>query len=127
MMLPRQTVESQRLLDVGFYPVTQLLVPLAPFLQPSGQILSRLFDRSAIIDPSQLCHALAVSLSRQVVKGVTKEMHIAALPGSFRQHLANRCTQARMIVADNKLHPVEAALLECQQERFPTADRFSIG
>jgi len=55
-----------------------------------------------------------------VVERVPEEMHIAALPGSAGQDLADRLLEVLVIVRDDKLDAEQAALLQLQQKVRPS-------
>ena len=54
-------------------------------------------------------------------------MYIAALPHRLAQHLPDRLPQTRMIVADDKLHPLQPPLLQLHQKVPPDRRRFPVG
>lgn len=43
-------------------------------------------------------------------------MHVAALPGRFRDHLPDRSDQAGMVIGDDKFDALEAARLQRHEE-----------
>ena len=123
----RQPVERQRLADAPLDPVDQLRVLALPFADPGRQIPLGLLEVPPVVDPAQLLQTVVVRLARQVVQGVAQEVHVAALPGRFRQNLADRPLQTRVVVGHDELDPVQAPLLECDQELLPTGRRLPVG
>jgi hypothetical protein len=51
MVLARQAIEGEGVFDRFLGPVDKLLITVAPFGDPGGEIASGLLDRSAVIDP----------------------------------------------------------------------------
>ena len=67
VVLRRQLVGGQRLLDVLLDPVAERRVLRLPFRQPAREILPRLGELAAVVEPAQLLQAVVVGLARQVV------------------------------------------------------------
>jgi len=86
----RQPVIGQRLLDVLFDPAAQLGVLGMPLGEPGGEVAADLDELAPVIDPTQLLQAIVGQFARQMVERISKEMHVAALPGSAGQDLADR-------------------------------------
>ncbi len=70
VVLARQAVEGEGLLDGVLDPVGQLRVLLLPALQPAGQVAPRLDDIAAVIEPTQLLETIVVPLARHVIQRV---------------------------------------------------------
>ena len=83
MVLARELVESQGLLDGFLDPSDQLRIASSPFGDPCGEVLVGLLDRAAVVEPAQFLQAVVVGLSGQMVEGVAKEVDVAALKGGF--------------------------------------------
>src|SRR5271166_3786691 len=73
MVLERQAIEGERLLDILLDPGDELWVAGAPFGDPDRQISAGLLDRTPVVEPAQLLQAVVVGLARQVVEGVAQE------------------------------------------------------
>ena len=110
MVLARQAVEGEGLLDVLLDPGDEAGVARAPFGEPGGEI-ARGPPRpiAAVVEPAQLLQAVVVGLARQVVEGVPEEVDVAALEGGLGQDLADGGPQAGVIVGDDELDAVQAA------------------
>lgn len=54
-------------------------------------------------------------------------MHVAALPGRFLDHLADRRDQAGMVVGDDQLDAPQAARLHADEEVLPGQTALAIG
>jgi hypothetical protein len=89
MVLAREPVESQGLLDGFLDPTDQLRIASSPFGDPCSEVLASLLDRAAVVEPAQFLQAVIVGLSGQMVEGVAKEVDVAALEGGFGQDLAD--------------------------------------
>ena len=109
MVLAGQTVEGQGLLDGFLDPVDELVISVAPFGDPCGEIAAGLLDVSPVVEPAQFLQAVVVGLARQMVEGVAQEVHVAALDGRFGEDLADGRAKARVIVGDDELDAAEAA------------------
>jgi hypothetical protein len=75
-------------------------------------------DRMSIM-PAQFVQAVVIGLARQVVEGVTEEVHIAPLEDRFGQDLADRHAKAGVIVGDDELDAVEAPPTQAEEEVLP--------
>ena len=95
--------------------------------EPAGEVLARLGELAAVVEPAQLLQAVVVGLARQVVERVAQEVHVAALPGRRGQDLADRPLQPLVVVRDHELHPVEPALLQPDQEVLPARAALAVG
>ena len=62
-----------------------------------------------------------------MIEGIAKKMHVAALPGGLLQHLRHSPLEPQVIVADDELHPVQAALLEATKKVLPGCSAFPVG
>ena len=71
-MLARQAVEGEGVLDRFLDPIDELLITVAPFGDPGGEIASGLLDISSVIEPAQLLQAVVVGLAREMVQGVAE-------------------------------------------------------
>ena len=72
MMLARQPVEGERLLDRFLDPCDEPRITRAAFGDPGGEVVAGLFDRAAVVKPAQLLQAVVVGLARQVIEGVAQ-------------------------------------------------------
>ena len=106
MVLARQPVEGQRLVDILFDPAGELGIFARPLGKPGRQIAARLGKIAAVIQPAQLLQAVVVDPARHVVECIPQEMHIAALIGRLRESLAQCRPQTGMIVGDDKFDTV---------------------
>src|SRR5215472_2732983 len=88
MVLARQPVKGQGLVDILFDPTGELEVFAGPFSEP--EIAARLGEVAAIIEPTQLLQAVVIDATWHVVERVAQKMHVAALIGRLRQSLAQR-------------------------------------
>src|SRR5438094_4941304 len=127
MVLARQAIEGEGLLDRLFDPIDQPGIAARPFGDPSGKVLARLFDRAAVVEPPELLQAVVVGLAWQVVERVPQEVDVAALEGSFGEHFANRPAQTGMVIGDDQLDAVQAALAQAEQQVLPGGAAFAIG
>ena len=73
MVLSREPVEGERLLDGFLDPADELGISGAPFGDPCGEVLAGLLDRTPIVEPAQFLQAVVVGLARQMVEGVAEE------------------------------------------------------
>src|SRR5882762_5908962 len=105
MVLTRQAVKRQRLVDVLFDPAGELRILRRPLGEPSGQIAARLGEIAAIVKPTQLLQAIIVDPARHVIEGVPQEMHVAALIGRLRQSLAQGGSETRWSSATTNSTP----------------------
>lgn len=80
-----------------------------------------------VVEPAQFLQAIVAMLSRQVIERVPEEMHVAALPGRFRDDLADRRDQAGMVVGDDQLDALEAARLQRDKKILPGRTALAIG
>ena len=119
MVLARQPVEGERLLDGLLDPSDELGIAGAPFGDPCGEVLAGLFDRAAVVEPAQFLQAVVVGLAGQMIEGVAQEVDVAALEGGFGQDLADGRAKACMIVGDDELDAIEAALAQAEKEVLP--------
>ena len=62
-----------------------------------------------------------------MVERVSEEMHIAALVSGLRKNLAQRRSEAGVIVGDDKFDTMETARFECQQKIPPARSALAIG
>ena len=85
MVLARQAIEGERLLDGLFAPADEFGVATSPFGDPGGEVAAGLLDRAPVVEPAQLLQAVVIGLARQVIEGVAEEMEVAALEGGFGQ------------------------------------------
>lgn len=116
VVLTRQSDESQRLFDGILGPACQSRTAARPFGKPCGEIGLGLGEIAPVVEPAQLLQAIVAVLSLQVIERVPEEVHVAALPGGFGDHLADRRDQAGMVVRDNQLDALEAARLQRDEE-----------
>ena len=63
---------------------------------------SALASAGTVVEPAQLLQTVVAVLARQMIERIPEEVHIAALPGGFRDHLADRCDQAGVIVGHDQ-------------------------
>lgn len=77
-MLAWQSEEGQRLLNGFLHPGGQPRIAGRAFAEPGGEIGLRLAEVAAIIEPSQFLQAIITMLARQVIEGVSEEMHVTA-------------------------------------------------
>ena len=70
MVLERQAIEGERLLDGLLDPGDELWGAGAPFGDPGRQISAGLLDRAPVVEPAQFLQAVVVGLARQMVEGV---------------------------------------------------------
>src|SRR5450631_2634285 len=89
MVLARQPVEGEGLLDGFLDPADELRIAGSPFGDPCGEVLVSLLDRTTVIEPAQFLQAVVVGLARQVIEGVAEEVDVAALESGFGKHLAD--------------------------------------
>ena len=89
MVLARQAVEGERLLDGLFDPADEFGVAASPFGDPCSEVLASLLDRAAVVEPAQFLQAIVVGLARQMVQGVTEEVDVTALESGFGKDLAD--------------------------------------
>ena len=73
MVLARQAVEGEGLLDGLLGPGDEAWVARPPFGDPGGEIAPGLLDRAAVVEPAQLLQAVVIGLARQVVEGVPRK------------------------------------------------------
>ena len=52
-----------------------------PAREPRLEVLLGFFEIASVIEPAQLLATVVVSLAGETVEGVTKEVHVAPLPG----------------------------------------------
>jgi hypothetical protein len=78
VVLARQPVESQRLLDTLFDPAGQLGIFAGPLGEPGGELAARFAEIAAVVQPTQLLQAVVVDPARHVVERIPEEMHVAA-------------------------------------------------
>ena len=64
-MLARQSVDGQRLLDIVLDPLAQLGILALPLLQPAGEVLARLANLPAVVEPAQLLQPVADMCSKR--------------------------------------------------------------
>jgi len=74
VVLTRQPVERECLLDRLLGPGDQARVAPLPFGNPGRQIPSGLLNRAAVIEPAQLLQAVIIGLARQVIEGIAEEV-----------------------------------------------------
>jgi hypothetical protein len=55
-----------------------------------------------------------------MVQRIAQKVHVTALPGRLDQHLADRLLQTGVVIRHDKLHAMQAALLQSQQKLPPT-------
>ena len=79
MVLARQAIEDEGVLDRFFDPIDELLITLAPFGDPSREIAAGLLDISPVVEPAQLLQAVVVGLAREMVEGVSEEVYVGAV------------------------------------------------
>jgi hypothetical protein len=70
MVLAREAVEGERLLDRFLDPTDQLRIAGSPFGDPCGEVLAGFLERAAVVEPAQFLQAVVVGLSGQMVVGV---------------------------------------------------------
>ena len=88
MVLARQAIKGQRLIDVFFDPAGEFGIFARPFGEPGGEIAARLGEIAPIIKPAQFLQAVIVDAARHIVERIPEEMYVAALIGRLRQNLA---------------------------------------
>jgi hypothetical protein len=95
VVLARQSVESQGLLDVLLDPGTELGVGRLSLGEPR-----RAWPRRdpPVVQPAELAQAVVVDLAGHVIERIAQEVHVAALPGGFRQHLDDRLPEPGVVV-----------------------------
>lgn len=126
-MLSRQPEEGQGLFDGILGPACQARIACRPFGKPCGKISPGLCEIAPVVEPAQFLQAVVAVLPRQMIERVPEEVHVAALPGGFGDHLADRCHQAGVIVGHNQLDALEAARLEADEEVPPGRAALAIG
>jgi hypothetical protein len=89
MVLSRQAVEGEGLLDRLLGPGDEAGIARGPFGDPGGEIAPCLLGRAAVVEPAQLLQAIVIGLAGQVVEGVPEEVDVAALEGGLGQDLAD--------------------------------------
>ena len=126
MMLARQPVEGERLLDRFLDPCDEPRITRAPFGDPGGEVVAGLFDRAAVVKPAQLLQAVVVGLARQVIEGVAAGSgRSSAGTRHVGQDLADGRAQACMIVGDDQLDAIEAAFGAPMRKSFHDERRLS--
>ena len=70
MILARQPVEGERLLDRFLDPCDELRITRALFGDIGGEVVASLFYRAAVVKPAQILQAVVVGLARQVIERV---------------------------------------------------------
>ena len=71
MVLARQAIESQCLVDVLFDPAGELGIFARPFGEPGGEIAARLGEIAPVVEPPQFLQTVIVDPARHVVEGVS--------------------------------------------------------
>lgn len=104
VVLSRQPEEGQGLFDGILGPACQARIACRPFGKPCGKISPGLCEIAPVVEPAQFLQAVVAVLPRQMIERVPEEVHVAALPGGFGDHLADRCHQAGVIVGDRDQH-----------------------
>jgi hypothetical protein len=127
MVLARQAIEDQRLVDVLFDPAGELWIFARPFGEPGGEIAARLGEIASIVEPAQFLLAFIVDAARYVVERVSQEMHVTALVGCLCQNLAQYRSKPGVIVGHDDLDAVQTARLEPEQEIAPARAALAIG
>ncbi len=89
MMLARKPVEGERLLDRFLDPSDEFRIAGSPFGDPRGEVLARLLDPTAVVEPAQFLQSVVVGHARQMVEGVAEEVDVAALEGDLGKDLAD--------------------------------------
>ena len=84
MVLAWQAVEGEGVFDRVLDPIDELLITVAPFGDPGGEVAADLLDVSPVVEPAQLLQAVVVGLAREMVEGVAEEVHVASLDGGLR-------------------------------------------
>jgi len=118
MVLARQTVEGEGLLDGLLGPGDEAWVARAPFGDPGGEIAAGFLGRAAIVEPAQLLQAVVVGLAGQVVEGVPEEVDVAALEGGLGQDLADGGPEAGMVIGDDELDAGKARRRRPRRKSF---------
>ena len=90
VMSEGQGIKRERLFDVVLDPATESGVLLLPVFQSLRKTIAGLGQIPAILQTTQISQVIVIGLARQIVKGVTQEMHIASLPDRLRQNFGNR-------------------------------------
>src|ERR1700739_2030414 len=116
MMLAREPVEGERLLDGFLGPGDEFRVTGCPFGDPSGEVATGLLDRASVVEPAQLLQAIVVGLAGQMVEGVAEEMHVTSLEGGLGKDLADGRAKAGMIVGDDEFDVVQASPAQAEEE-----------
>ncbi|BCH05295.1 hypothetical protein MesoLj131b_72940 (plasmid) [Mesorhizobium sp. 131-2-5] len=127
VVLARQAKEGQRAFNGLLHPVRQPGIAARPFGKPCGEIGLGLGEITPVVEPSEFLQAIVGVLARQVIERVPEEVHIAALPCCFRDHLADRSHQAGMVVGHDQFDAPEAARLQRDEEVPPGRAAFAIG
>jgi hypothetical protein len=70
VVLARQPVEGQRLLDVLLGPAAQLGIGRLPLGEPGREGTSCLGEVAPVVEPPELPQAVVVDLARHIVQGV---------------------------------------------------------
>ena len=118
MVLERQAIEGERLVDGLLDPGDEFWVAGAPFGDPGRQIAAGLVDRASVVEPAQLLQAVVVGLARQVVAGVAQKVDIAPLEGGLGKDLADAGAKPGMIVGDDELDAIEASPRKPMRKSF---------
>ena len=73
VMLARQTVEVERLADIGLDPISELWIAGRPAREPRLQVLLGFFQVAPVVEPAQFLPTIVVRLAGQVVERIAKK------------------------------------------------------
>jgi hypothetical protein len=103
VVLARQPVEGQGLLDALLDPTAQLQVSGLPLGEPCREVAPGLAEIASVVQPPEFPQAVVVDLAWHVVERVAQEVHVTALPSGLGQDFDDRLLEAGMIVRDHEL------------------------
>ena len=69
MMLAREPVEGERLLNLFLGPPDEFRIAGSPFGDPCGEVLARPLGRTTVVEPAQFLQAIVVGLARADGRG----------------------------------------------------------
>ena len=69
MMLAREPVEGERLLNLFLDPPDEFRIAGSPFGDPCGEVLARPLGRTTVVEPAQFLQAIVVGLARADGRG----------------------------------------------------------
>jgi hypothetical protein len=108
-------------------PVAQPSIFALPLREPLGDVTADLAEIAPIVNPAQLLQTIVIDFARHIIELVAQKIDVTALPGGFRQNLADCRLETGMIVGDDKLDAKQPALFDPEQKVAPARSAFPVG